>query len=89
VPINNGLFWVVCLSILEEESTFSENALRKCGRCSHVNVCAVYRAVAPLINSFEVRKPFDPQNLAVICNEFTLQTITPNDVERARRIRRP
>jgi hypothetical protein len=81
---------VIVLTFLEQEETISsDNALKKCGRCSHVNVCAVYRAVAPLINSFEVRKPFDPQNLAVICQEFTWHVITPNDMDRARKLKRP
>jgi len=56
---------------LEEEigrSVFEGN--RDCGKCVHVNVCSVYRAVAGLINSFEVRKPFKAQELAKICVEF-------------------
>lgn len=43
---------------------------RSCKSCSHVNVCAVYRAIAPLLNSFEDRKPFDPADLAKVCIEY-------------------
>ena len=68
-----------------EESVFGKSELRKCSRCSHLNVCSVYRAVAPLINSFEVRKPFDPQSLAVICQEFTLMAIPSEKLNRGSR----
>ena len=58
---------------LEAAAAVSENSKqsRLCSKCSHVNVCSVYRAVAGLINSFETRRPFEPFELAVICKEFS------------------
>ena len=44
---------------------------RLCTKCLHLNVCAVYRAIAPLLNSFEGRKPFEAKELARICKEYT------------------
>jgi len=35
-----------------------------------VNVCTIYRALAGLLNSFEVKKPFEVDELAIICKEF-------------------
>jgi len=43
---------------------------RNCSQCIHVNVCALYRAIAPLLNQFEERKPFKPEDLALICKEY-------------------
>lgn len=62
-----------------EESEKGEEGIRSCKRCSHLAVCSVYRAIAPLINSFEVRKPFDVDKLAVICKEFTLLPMPTNE----------
>jgi len=55
-------------------STLSERKLPlkvSCKTCSHVRVCAVFRAIAPLLNSFEEAKPFEPEELAVICREYS------------------
>jgi len=57
-------------------STFSERRLlikASCKSCSHVRVCAVFRAIAPLLNSFQEARPFEPEDLAVICQEYSLQ----------------
>jgi len=43
---------------------------KTCLKCAHLNVCAVYRAIAPLIKSFEEKPPFKPEDLAVICKEY-------------------
>jgi hypothetical protein len=63
--------------------------VKSCKRCSHLPVCSVYRAIAPLINSFEVRKPFEPDELAKICKEFTLNVLTPKESNNAKKLRRP
>jgi len=47
-----------------------------CKNCSHVRVCAIFRAVAPLINSFEEARPFEPEDLAQICREFKPNEVT-------------
>jgi len=55
------------LSSIEKEA---KNG-RVCSKCVHVNVCSIYRAIAPLINnSFKSHKPFEPEDLAKICKEF-------------------
>jgi len=45
---------------------------RSCKVCGHLKVCAVFRAVGPLLsNNWEdENRPFDPENLATICREF-------------------
>lgn len=54
-----------------EEEALASAVMRDCGKCLKVNICALYRAIAPLLNSFESRKPFDLKDLAKICQEFT------------------
>jgi hypothetical protein len=71
----------------EREETVFEG--RSCEKCSHLPVCSVYRAIAPLINSFEVRKPFEAKELAKICKEFTLSLMTPKELNNARKLKRP
>jgi len=46
-----------------------------CKKCAHLNVCAVYRAIAPLIESWKGDKPFEPEQLAVICNKFVSKDV--------------
>jgi len=67
-----------------QESDTLQEALRKaqrCGKCVHVNVCALYRAISPLINSFKEYQPFNPQDLAKICQEF-MPTYTTKPIVR-------
>ena len=64
---------------MNSTTTFSELQLRikaSCKNCSHVRVCAIFRAVAPLINSFEEARPFEPEDLAQICREFKPNEVT-------------
>ena len=39
-------------------------------KCAHVKVCSVFRAIAPLLQSFGDAKPFEPEKLATICREY-------------------
>jgi len=73
---------------MAEESEKGEESIRSCKRCSHLAVCSVYRAIAPLINSFEIRKPLNPDDLAKICTEFTLLLPSTTSTESFRRNRR-
>lgn len=42
-----------------------------CGKCGHVKVCAVFRAVDPLMKNWEEQdRPFEATELANICKEF-------------------
>ncbi|WP_309492696.1 hypothetical protein [Candidatus Hecatella orcuttiae] len=48
---------------------------RSCTRCAHLNICAVFRAVAPLLESFkgkdgQGKPPFDARRLAEVCDEY-------------------
>jgi hypothetical protein len=45
---------------------------RSCKVCGHLKVCAVFRAVGPLLsNNWEdENRPLDPESLATICKEF-------------------
>ena len=46
---------------------------KKCSYCVHIKVCAVYRAVKPLMNNWEEQDaPLDVNDLAKICREFRL-----------------
>jgi hypothetical protein len=43
---------------------------RACNKCSHIKVCGVFKAIAPLMTSFDQDKPFEPEQLARICKYF-------------------
>ena len=45
---------------------------RSCRVCGHLKVCAVFRAIGPLLSQSwdDENRPFDPENLATICREF-------------------
>lgn len=49
----------------------------KCSNCLHMPVCAVYRAMSPLLNSFnEKARPIEVGNLAKICKAFIGKLVT-------------
>ena len=45
---------------------------QKCSGCGHVEVCAVFRAIGPLLSKGweDDNRPFDPEDLATICKAF-------------------
>lgn len=46
---------------------------KNCKLCSHVKVCAVFRAVKPLLENWEEQdRPFEAEVVAKICKEFRL-----------------
>ncbi|MBT0160700.1 hypothetical protein G4O51_12040 [Candidatus Bathyarchaeota archaeon A05DMB-2] len=45
-------------------------AKRSCVNCGHIKVCALFRAVAPLIESWKTEPPIATEDLAVICTQF-------------------
>lgn len=50
--------------------------LRSSGRCGHVKVCSVFRAVAPLLTNWEEgSRPFEAESLAAVCGEFIAESI--------------
>lgn len=60
--------------VQEKESEKKPSTFRKasCKSCGHVRVCAIYRAVSPLLerNFTDETRPFDAEDLACICREF-------------------
>jgi len=51
-------------------------AKRSCLHCSHINVCALYRAIAPLLENWKQNPPINPEDLAIICSQFLSSQIT-------------
>ena len=46
---------------------------KSCTYCSHLNVCAIYRAVKPLLGNWDEKdRPFEAEAMAKVCKEFTL-----------------
>jgi len=45
---------------------------KSCLKCAHIRVCAIFRAIDPLLNqSFtDATKPFQTEDLANICKAF-------------------
>jgi len=54
---------------------------KQCDKCSHLKVCGIYKAFAPLIENTYTAKgvdePIDPKDLAKICKEFLPLFLTP------------
>ena len=46
---------------------------RKCSQCAHLNVCAIQRAIIPLLNNWQSNRPFEAEEIAKICKEFQLK----------------
>jgi len=44
---------------------------KKCGKCGHVSICSIFRAVGPLLQTWtDETRPLEPEDLAMICSEF-------------------
>jgi len=42
-----------------------------CKDCGHIGVCAVFRAVGPLLSKWEEEsRPFEPERMAAICRHW-------------------
>jgi len=57
-----------------------------CRTCGHLKVCAVFRAISPLMESWKDEKPLDSEDLAKICNKYvsrTLQEALEHEVARS------
>jgi len=54
--------------LVEETNNFVIK--KSCKYCVHFNVCALYRAIKPLLENWEDQKPFLPEDLANICREW-------------------
>jgi len=46
-----------------------------CTKCAHIKVCALFRAIAPLLQSWKDDKPFEAEQLAVICKSFVSSNV--------------
>jgi len=57
---------------VEEAENVLEKVERRCGTCAHVAVCAVFRAVSPMIERTftDKTKPFDAEDIAKICSLY-------------------
>jgi len=46
-----------------------------CRECGHISVCAVFRAVGPLLSKWEDEsRPFEPERMAAICEQWISAT---------------
>jgi len=50
-------------------------AKRSCKNCAHLNICSLFRAIAPLIENWKGDPPITPTDLAQICSEFLSKTV--------------
>jgi len=58
---------------MQVTATIQKNVIanRSCVKCGHIKVCAVFRAIAPLLQNWkENERPFEPEDLATICKVF-------------------
>lgn len=62
----------------EEKLKANLNAERSCLSCAKLNVCAPLRAISQLLQTWEDKKPFSPENLAKICVEYLSASIVKN-----------
>lgn len=56
----------------EKAQTPEEVFDKKCKDCGHLEVCAVFRAIGPLLsqNWEDDSRPIDPDNLAKVCRKY-------------------
>jgi len=74
------------MSVLTEEAQQINRELevylkqgRSCLLCSHLAVCALYRAIRPLLAEFKSEvKPFHVHDLALICKQYMPITLKLN-----------
>jgi len=65
-----------------QETVNEDKLIKSCESCGHVRVCAVFRAISPLLAQSwdEGTRPFEPTSLASICREYVsasaLQVLT-------------
>jgi hypothetical protein len=53
------------------DSTATIAFKRSCEKCSHLKVCTIVRAIAPLIANWEEgQRPFEATDLAAVCLEY-------------------
>lgn len=41
-----------------------------CLSCAHIDICTLFRAIAPLLQTWEKYKPFEAEALANICRRY-------------------
>ena len=50
---------------------------RSCSKCSHLKVCTIIRAIAPLLANWEEgQRPFEATELAAVCLEYLTSEAT-------------
>ena len=54
----------------EKSQTFEESLEKKCKDCGHLEICAIFRAVGPLLKNWGEEAPIDPDNLAKVCRKY-------------------
>ncbi len=56
---------------LEGDIPELQKAEISCRECGHIGVCAVFRAVGPLLSKWEDdSRPFEPERMAAICRNW-------------------
>ena len=59
------------LQLEQDVTPPDETIVRSCSACGHISICAVLRAVAGLLGSFEEEnRPFEPEAMGVICTKW-------------------
>ncbi len=55
-----------------QESKAGERLIKSCASCGHVRICAIFRAVSPLLAQSwdDDTRPIQPDSLANICKEY-------------------
>jgi len=44
---------------------------KTCTKCAHIKVCSIFRAIAPLLQSWkDGERPLEAEDLATVCKEF-------------------
>jgi len=61
----------------QQQMRKNNHFLISCSRCGHVKVCAVFRAIGPLLskNWDEDTRPFEPGQIASICREYISSSV--------------
>jgi hypothetical protein len=66
--------------MMAQQTQRDKHFLLSCKKCGHVKICAIFRAVGPLLsqNWDEDTRPFESEQIASICREFVPASVLSN-----------
>lgn len=72
-------------NLFNKEDLQKSSLLTSCLKCGHVSVCAVFKAIKPLMGNWEAgQQPFKPEDISKVCLMYAENfIILPNEKKEA------